>query len=308
MKRFDVRRQLLGLAAAASAEPRSSDTSPSAPMCRPRGQSRIWRSASTPCLRTCPSRIAPPKSRRRVWMPSSSGVGAGIRKRLARIREELGMQVVGFACHRRSAGRPRRRQADHLTAEGHAGGGAEGWRPPDHRAGGQRTEGHSSRGTARELRGGLPAAAPLCEDAGVTLSIEPLNVLVDHKGYYLATSERAFAWSKGRESLRQAALRHLPPADNRGQPDRQHHRQPRQDRPLPRGRRSRSPRAGTGEINYPNVLRAIAAKGYTGFLGLEMWPTVAPCAGHPRIDHAAGGSHGRTEVASGSKACENGAC
>jgi hydroxypyruvate isomerase len=31
---------------------------------------------------------------------------------------------------------------------------------------------------------------------------------------------------------------------------------------------------GTGEINYLNVFRAIAAKGYTGFLGLEMWPTV----------------------------------
>ena len=28
------------------------------------------------------------------------------------------------------------------------------------------------------------------------------------------------------------------------------------------------------EINYLNVFRAIAAKGYTGFLGLEMWPTV----------------------------------
>ena len=54
------------------------------------------------------------------------------------------------------------------------------------------------------------ATAPLCEDAGLTLSIETLNVLVNHKGYYL------------------------------------------------------------------NVFRAIAAKGYTGFLGLEMWPTVAP--------------------------------
>ena len=30
---------------------------------------------------------------------------------------------------------------------------------------------------------------------------------------------------------------------------------------------------GTGEINYRNVFRAIAGKGYDGFLGLEMWPT-----------------------------------
>jgi hydroxypyruvate isomerase len=36
------------------------------------------------------------------------------------------------------------------------------------------------------------AAAPFCEDAGVTLSIETLNVQVDHKGYYLATSEEGF--------------------------------------------------------------------------------------------------------------------
>jgi sugar phosphate isomerase/epimerase len=27
---------------------------------------------------------------------------------------------------------------------------------------------------------------------------------------------------------------------------------------------------------YLNVFRAIVAKGYTGFLGLEMWPTVDP--------------------------------
>ncbi len=32
---------------------------------------------------------------------------------------------------------------------------------------------------------------------------------------------------------------------------------------------------GTGEINYLNVFRAIAAKGFTGFLGLEMWPTAS---------------------------------
>ncbi len=31
---------------------------------------------------------------------------------------------------------------------------------------------------------------------------------------------------------------------------------------------------GTGEINYLNVFRAIATTGYSGFLGLEMWPTV----------------------------------
>jgi len=33
---------------------------------------------------------------------------------------------------------------------------------------------------------------------------------------------------------------------------------------------------GTGEINYLNVFRAIDAQGYTGFLGLEMWPPLDP--------------------------------
>ncbi len=31
---------------------------------------------------------------------------------------------------------------------------------------------------------------------------------------------------------------------------------------------------GTGESNYGNVFRAIVKAGYTGFLGLEMWPTI----------------------------------
>ncbi len=38
----------------------------------------------------------------------------------------------------------------------------------------------------------LKAAAPFVEDAGVTLVLEPLNLLVDHKGYYLSTSAEGF--------------------------------------------------------------------------------------------------------------------
>src|SRR5690606_477286 len=37
----------------------------------------------------------------------------------------------------------------------------------------------------------LRQAAPLAEAAGVTLSVEPLNVLVDHKGYFLSTTDEA---------------------------------------------------------------------------------------------------------------------
>jgi len=39
---------------------------------------------------------------------------------------------------------------------------------------------------------GLRECAPLCEAAGVTLAIEPLNLLYDHAGYYLHSSLEAF--------------------------------------------------------------------------------------------------------------------
>jgi len=39
---------------------------------------------------------------------------------------------------------------------------------------------------------GLRACAPLCEAAGVTLAIEPLNLPYDHPGYYLSSSHEAF--------------------------------------------------------------------------------------------------------------------
>jgi hydroxypyruvate isomerase len=119
------------------------------------------------------------------------------------------------------------------------------------------------------------AAAPFCEDADVTLTIETLNVLVDHKGYYLATSEEGFRMVDEVNSPRVrllfdiyhqqitegnlianitgniAKIGHFHVADVPGR------HQP-----------------GTGEINYLNVFRAIARTGYAGFLGLEMWPTI----------------------------------
>ena len=40
---------------------------------------------------------------------------------------------------------------------------------------------------------GLRAIVPLAEEAGVTLNLEPLNTLVDHKGYWLNQSAAGFA-------------------------------------------------------------------------------------------------------------------
>jgi hydroxypyruvate isomerase len=119
------------------------------------------------------------------------------------------------------------------------------------------------------------AGAPICEDAGVTLVIEPLNVLVNHKGYYLATSEEGFQivdkvgspnvlllFDIYHQQITEGNLiqnitrnikkiGHFHVADVPGR----HH-------------------LGTGEINYENVFRAIAKAGYTAFIGLEMWPTI----------------------------------
>lgn len=39
----------------------------------------------------------------------------------------------------------------------------------------------------------LASAKPICEEYGITVMIEPLNVLVNHPGYYLTASAEAFA-------------------------------------------------------------------------------------------------------------------
>ncbi len=121
----------------------------------------------------------------------------------------------------------------------------------------------------------LKAGAPLCEDAGITLVLEPLNVLVNHKGYYLATSSEAFQIldevgspkvqllfdiyhqqiTEGNliqnitRNIKKIGHFHVADVPGRHEP-------------------------GTGEINYGNVFSAIVKAGYTGCLGLEMWPTI----------------------------------
>jgi hydroxypyruvate isomerase len=197
-------------------------------------------------------------------------------ERLARIREELGLEVAGFAC---DTGGP-------LVAPGSAGRFVPALK--ESLAAAKRlgcreiiaAVGNELKDIPRARQHencveAFRAAAPLCEDAGVTLTIETLNVLVDHKGYYLATSEEGFRMvdEVGSPRVRLlfdiyhqqitegnlianitgniAKIGHFHVADVPGR------HQP-----------------GTGEINYLNVFRAIAAKGFTGFLGLEMWPTV----------------------------------
>lgn len=120
----------------------------------------------------------------------------------------------------------------------------------------------------------LKAAAPLAEQAQVTLVLEPLNTKVDHAGYYLQTAREGFEIldevaspsvkmlfdiyhhqiMEGNvieditKNISKIAHFHVADVPGRHEP-------------------------GTGEINYANVFRAISASGYQGFVGLEFKPS-----------------------------------
>jgi hydroxypyruvate isomerase len=120
----------------------------------------------------------------------------------------------------------------------------------------------------------LKAAAPLAEQAQVTLVLEPLNTKVDHAGYFLQTAKEGFEIldEVGNPSVKMlfdiyhhqimegnviqditknvSKIAHFHVADVPGRHE-----------------------PGTGEINYANVFRAIAASGYQGFVGLEFKPS-----------------------------------
>lgn len=121
---------------------------------------------------------------------------------------------------------------------------------------------------------GLRELAPLAEQADVTLVLEPLNSLVDHKGYFLDHAAPGFELVKavGSPNLRLlydiyhmqvmegniiATLErnidwigHIHVADVPGR------HQP-----------------GTGELNYRNILRALERLNYQGLVGFEFEPT-----------------------------------
>lgn len=116
----------------------------------------------------------------------------------------------------------------------------------------------------------LKQCAPLCEEAGVTLEVEPLNGLVDHEGHFLQYSDEAVDVIDQVDSpnvklvfdvyhqqitegnvIRNATnyverINHYHIADNPGR------KQP-----------------GTGELNYINILKAIKKTGFDGYIGLE---------------------------------------
>ena len=123
---------------------------------------------------------------------------------------------------------------------------------------------------------GLRAAAPAAEDAGVTLVLEPLNTLVDHKGYYLTTSAEGFEMVAQTDSPAvkllfdlyhqqitegnlianlTAGISHIGHFHSADVPGRYEF--------------------GTGEVNYKNVMARIDQLGYAGYIGLEFRPSTS---------------------------------
>ncbi len=151
----------------------------------------------------------------------------------------------------------------------------------------------------RNITTALKKAAPLAEEAGVVLMLEPLNILVDHAGYFLSCS------GDGADVLREVGspavkllfdIYHMQIAEGnligniRANVDLLAHLHVA-DVP---GRHE----PGTGEINYLNVLAAARTAGYQGCVGMELIPTGDPLAairGTARIIELANG--GKTEPA-----------
>ena len=127
---------------------------------------------------------------------------------------------------------------------------------------------------------GLKQAARLLEGTSVTLAIEPLNELVDHRGYYLIRSDEAFQVvdEVGSEHVKLTfdiyhqqisegnlisnitthidQIAHFHAAGNPGRNELDH-----------------------GEIHYPSVFESIAATSYDRYVGLEYWPKDDPEVG-----------------------------
>jgi hydroxypyruvate isomerase len=141
------------------------------------------------------------------------------------------------------------------------------------------TVGNEQPGMTREAQhqsiiDGLKAIAADAERAKVTFVLEPLNTLVDHKGYYLWSSAEGFdiVRAVGNPNVKLlfdiyhqqimegnliqniteniALIGHFHSADVPGRHE-----------------------YGTGEINYAGVLARIDQAGYPGYVGLEYSPT-----------------------------------
>jgi hydroxypyruvate isomerase len=121
---------------------------------------------------------------------------------------------------------------------------------------------------------GLRALAPIAEREKITLLLEPLNVLVDHPGYFLDSGREGFAIIQEVGSPRvrllydiyhlevmqrnstDVLLTHLPLVGHIHIADVPGRHEP-----------------GTGNLDFYEILRAVGEKGYAGAVGFEFSPS-----------------------------------
>ncbi len=123
----------------------------------------------------------------------------------------------------------------------------------------------------------LRAAAPILDESGVTVMIEPLNTYVDHKGYYLWSSREAFEIVKEADHPLVKVVYDI------------YHQQVMEGNIIPSvtgnldviahlhaGGHPGRHELQRGETDYKVVFAAIDAAGYKGACGLEYLPKDEP--------------------------------
>jgi len=154
---------------------------------------------------------------------------------------------------------------------------------------GNAKEGKSAEEQTATIVHNLKVMAPVAEQAGLKLALEPLNTLVDHEGYFLDHTadgrrvvERVGSPALGLlydayhmqvmegnliDTIRAnvGLLNHVHLADVPGRCE-----------------------PGTGEVNYANVLKALDEAGYRGYCGFEFRPSDTSEAALTRAKTACG--------------------
>jgi hydroxypyruvate isomerase len=120
----------------------------------------------------------------------------------------------------------------------------------------------------------LKAGAPLLEESGITAVVEPLNILVDHRGYYLSTSVEGLEIVAAVNSPNVRLLYDI------------YHQQITEGNIIQNLTRSIDRighvhvadvpgrhEPGSGELNYANIFKALEGASYRGLVGLEYVPS-----------------------------------
>ena len=128
---------------------------------------------------------------------------------------------------------------------------------------------------------GLKACVPILEENDLILTVEPLNVLVDHKGHYLWSAEEVFRIVEEVGNPRVKVLYDLYHQCVTGDMDIQdivaHIDQIGHFHMA--GCPGRHEPFSSGEVDFVPILRAIRDSGYSGAMGLEYLPVQDPVAG-----------------------------